>query len=488
MSEWEETFARQLADDALDAPNSERALLACVLLDANGGHRAFERVAAAVTPKTFGAPRNATVWGGMCAIRDRGDLLDVVALHDELAQGGMKDAGKYLGALLRVPIDPDQCERYARCANEWAHLRETRAVLASAMGEAQANGRPLAVVAQVRTKLSALPEAVASAKDYSLHAHALAAIDAMRKAAEDHARGVCRFAQWGIPSLDGRFGADGTYFPGALGGLFPGELFVIGGEPGAGKTTMVWSAALATARGNAHAPGRRVLVFSLEMSGPVLVRRIAGQMAGIPQERLKRGAFYPGEMSKLAGAMNELSALPIQVFDDCDTLDGIAARVRAELLRGEVGLVVIDYLQILRHQGSVRDENRADADRVQAAKRLAVQTDVPFLVVSAINKSAQHRAREGKELSAADAKGSGTEFAANVIFYLMCDDPKDKGARVGVTIQFAKNRDGASAPIPLIFDKPRGVFESVEGVGDREERRAQEAAEHDLINADGGDA
>jgi hypothetical protein len=273
-----------------------------------------------------------------------------------------------------------------------------------------------------------------------------------------------------------------------FGVLFPGELFVIGGEPGADKTTMVWSAALATARGNAHAPGRRVLVFSLEMSGPVLVRRIAGQMAGIPQERLKRGAFYPGEMSKLAGAMNELSALPIQVFDDCDTLDGIAARVRAELLRGEVGLVVIDYLQILRHQGSVRDENRADADRVQAAKRLAVQTDVPFLVVSAINKSAQHRAREGKELSAADAKGSGTEFAANVIFYLMCDDPKDKGARVGVTIQFAKNRDGASAPIPLIFDKPRGVFESVEGVGDREERRAQEAAEHDLINADGGDA
>ena len=128
MSEWEETFARQLADDALDAPNSERALLACVLLDANGGHRAFERVAAAVTPKTFGAPRNATVWGGMCAIRDRGDLLDVVALHDELAQGGMKDAGKYLGALLRG----DTATRNAAFAigrqGGWLSVNEIRAL------------------------------------------------------------------------------------------------------------------------------------------------------------------------------------------------------------------------------------------------------------------------------------------------------------------------------------------------------------------------
>lgn len=478
-----ETFYETVESEALDAPNAERAVLACVLLDEDGSHAALARVEPILPRDGFAVSRNATVWAAILACRDRGDGVDVATVRDELDAQGMRDAGRYLGDILRAPITPRRCEVYARRVAEWSLLRATRAGLVKALDTARGSGDPLAVVSAARAALAALPEGIATQRDYSLGAHIGAALEEIGRAAEDAANGVSRAARWGIAALDGGQKYDGTHRPGALGGLFPGELHVVGGPPAGGKTTLAWCAVIATARAQ-----RPVHVFSLEMSGKVLAKRLIGQMAGIPQERLKAGVLFDGEPDLLRRAAQEYAKLPIYVYDDCDTLDAIMSRVRAEKARGDVALVVIDYLQLLQHAGTVRDENRADAQRVQNLKRFAVSADVPVLALSAVTKAAQRNMKETKQADASDVKGSGSEFAANAIFYVVRDDYEAPGPRVSVTLVFAKNRDGACRPVPVIWDMARGVFESVEGVGDREERREREAAEHDLINADGGDA
>ncbi len=435
-----------------DTPSAERHALACVLCD-TGTHRALDRMAGVVASEDFVDPRHALLWAAATAVRERGHHVDGATIAEEItARGAGGAAVRYLGTLATLIVDPAHCEVYARRVAERAYLRATEARVREALNRARKPGQPLDVVSDVRAILAKIPDGVRGARDDSMRAGAIEALEEIAAAWNDLQAGRHVGARWGVVSLDGgHVGED--FVEGHLGGLFRGKLYILGGVPAAGKTTLAWQAVLATARA-----GGRVLVFSLEMRRAELLKRLAGQMCGISEARLETGAVMTHEIEALQVALDDLSRLPINVVNDARTLEEIRARVLSEKARVDVSLVVVDYLQLVRMAQTYDDGNRADEDRVQGMKNLAMDGGVPMLVISAMTKAAQIAAASGK-VDSTGTKGAGAEYAADLVAFLVRTNPDDSGPSPEVMFTITKRRGGPIGNVPLVFHKGQGRFE-----------------------------
>ncbi len=435
-----------------DTPSAERHALACVICD-TGTHRALDRMAGVVAPEDFADPRHALLWAAATAVRERGHHVDGATIAEEItARGAGGAAVRYLGTLATLIVDPAHCEVYARRVAERAYLRATEARVREALNRARKPGQPLDVVSDVRAILAKIPDGVRGARDDSMRAGAIEALDEIAAAWNDLQAGRHVGARWGVVSLDGgHVGED--FVEGHLGGLFRGKLYILGGVPAAGKTTLAWQAVLATARA-----GGRVLVFSLEMRRAELLKRLAGQMCGISEARIETGALMAHEIEALQVALEDLSRLPINVVNDARTLEEIRARVLSEKARVDVFLVVVDYLQLVRMAQTYDDGNRADEDRVQGMKNLAMDGGVPMLVISAMTKAAQLAAASGK-VDSTGTKGAGAEYAADLVAFLVRTNPDDSGPSPEVMFTITKRRGGPIGNVPLVFHKGQGRFE-----------------------------
>lgn len=441
-------------DDAIDA---ERALLACVLCDEDGRHCALDRAAVVVAADDFADPRRAQTWRAMLAVKERGEFVDAAAVAEELSARRESLALKHLGDVRSLAVSPAACDQHARRVAEHAYRRRFVAALRDAHAAATGAGTPLDTVSAARAVLAAAPDGVRGERDESIAAGMAAFLEEIEVAARDSAAGQHAVARWGLVALDGGLDRNGGWSEGAIGGMYPGELYVLCGVPASGKTTLAMQATLATAEGDGRAPGRKVLYFSLEMSRASLCRRLAGQKAGVPSARIKRGVFVEGEMDALGVAAQKFGRLPIDVIETARTVEAIRARVLAERARGDVGLVVVDFLQLAQVERRQDDGYREDEDRVYALKHLANAARVPVLAISSMTKAAQRGAAGGK-VDSTGTKGAGAEYAADVIAFLVRTDPEDNSGRPEVRFEMTKSRDGTpSAPV-LRFDMVRGVF------------------------------
>lgn len=434
-----------------EAPDAERAAIACVLCDVGGTHRAIDRMGLALAPDDFADPRRAAIWRAMLAVQARGEYVDAAAVVEVLTAKRETLAVKHMGELVALDVSPAACEQHARAVAEHAYQRAVAVALRKALDVARGAGRPLDTVAAALAVVAAMPAGVRGQRDDSLRAGCLEALDEIEAAMQSAKAGEAVAATWGLISLDGGM-TSGGWYEGALGGLFAGKLYLLCGVPAAGKTTLAWQAVLATAR-----TGRKVLVFSLEMTREDLCKRIAGQMAGIPEARMERGAISGDEFDAIGTALQDLGRLPVDVITDCRTLELVRARVLAERARGSVALVVIDFLQLLNMTEHYDDGNRADEARVYGVKAIANDAKVAVIAVSSMTKTAQRAAKTG-EVDNTGAKGAGAEFAADVIAFLVRVDPEDNGGCPEVRFHMTKRRGGPLASPFLRFDMARGQF------------------------------
>ncbi len=431
--------------------NAECALLACVLCDEDGRHRALDRAAARVSECDFADPKRAAVWRAMLAIRAREEFVDAAAVAEQLESARELVARKHLGDLRSLVVAPAAVDQHAERVAQHADRRAFAMTLRDALNALNGVGTPLDTMSAARTILASAPTARRGERDDSLRAGMAAFIDEI----ENETPSV--LARWGLRELDGGI-TEGGWYEGAIGGMYAGELYVLCGVPGSGKTTLAVQADLATARGDEATPGRKVLYFSLEITRAVLCRRLAGQRVGVPSTRIKRRVFLPGEKEALKRAARELKRLPIDVIQTARTVEAIRARVLAEKARGDVGLVVVDFLQLAQVERRRDDSYREDEDRIYALKHLANAAGVPVLVISSMTKEAQRAAAKG-EVDSTGAKGAGAEYAADVIAFLVCTTSNDTSGRPEVRFEMTKSRDGTPSSPILRFDMARGVFE-----------------------------
>ena len=222
-----------------------------------------------------------------------------------------------------------------------------------------------------------------------------------------------------------------TDLDGKMGGLQPSDLIIVAGRPSMGKTALATNIAYHVAQSyrrdpDSQAPldGAVVGFFSLEMSAEQLATRIISEQAYIPSERIRRGRIESEEFDRIVEVSQELQNLPLYIDQTGGiTVAQLAARARRLKRQRDVGLIVVDYLQLL--SGSTR---RAAEGRVQEVseittglKALAKELHVPVLALSQLSRQVEQR--EDKRPQLADLRESGSiEQDADVVLFVFREE------------------------------------------------------------------
>ncbi len=251
-------------------------------------------------------------------------------------------------------------------------------------------------------------------------------------------------------------------------GLYGGDLTIIAARPSMGKTSLVLKMALNVAD---KQPGG-VALFSLEMSGKQLARRLVSMISGISSSVLKRRDLSHENYRKLADACEMMYGMPLFI-DESSDISGLEMRGKCRRLKREHGLslVVVDYLQLMR--GNRKTENRVQeiSDIVRSLKAMAKELDVPVIALSQLNRGVESRENKRPQLS--DIRESGSiEAEADIVLFIYRDNyykarenPAEADMdpdRVEVSeIIIAKHRNGPIGTVELAFQPKYALFENL---------------------------
>ena len=232
-------------------------------------------------------------------------------------------------------------------------------------------------------------------------------------------------------------------------GLQPGDLVVIAGRPSMGKTTL----AVNIAENAAIAKGMPVAIFSMEMSAEQLTLRLISSLGRVNQSHLRTGNFNDEDWSRIQGAMSQLLGAPIFV-DESPALTPTEVRARARRLKREhdIGLIVVDYLQLMQVRGT--KENRATeiSEISRSLKALAKELKVPVVALSQLNRAVEQRTDKKPVMS--DLRESGAiEQDSDLILLIYREEVYDPNTtRRGIAdIIIAKQRNGPIGEVQLTF-------------------------------------
>jgi replicative DNA helicase len=233
-------------------------------------------------------------------------------------------------------------------------------------------------------------------------------------------------------------------------GLHPGQMIVVGARPGLGKSTL----AMDFARAAAIANGRTTAFLSLEMDMvSELNMRILSAEARVALHHLRSGNMTDDDWTRVARRMPDVTAAPLYVNDTARTFPEIQAKIRRFKNRfPELGLVVIDYLQLIETGGSRRPETRQQevSDISRKLKLLAKELQVPIVVLAQLNRASEYRA--DKRPGIAELRESGAiEQDADIIILIHREDEHDRESpRAGETdLIVGKHRNGSKATITV---------------------------------------
>ena len=248
-------------------------------------------------------------------------------------------------------------------------------------------------------------------------------------------------------------------------GLQPGDLVVLAARPSMGKTAL----AINIAEHVALNEGLPVAVFSMEMGASQLAIRIVGSIGRIDQSRLRTGKLNPDEWPRLTESIEKLRTVSLHI-DETPGLTPSELRANARRLArqcGKLGLIVVDYLQLM--SGSTSEgENRATeiGEISRGLKMLAKELQCPVIALSQLNRSVEQRTDKRPMMS--DLRESGAiEQDADVIMFIYRDDYYNKESKEpGVAeVIIGKQRNGPTGTVKLAFLKPITKFESLASGG-----------------------
>lgn len=240
-----------------------------------------------------------------------------------------------------------------------------------------------------------------------------------------------------------------------FGGFQPGSLNIVAARPSMGKTALAVN--IAQFGGGAPEVKPPVLIFSLEMAAEQLVQRMLGAEARINIHDLKTGAFPKNAWEDLADGAGRLSQAPIYI-DDSSTLSTLEFRARCRRFKAKnksLGLIVVDYLQLMNSSRKIENKQQEVAEISRSLKAVARELEVPVIALSQLSRAVESRSEKKPELS--DLRDSGAiEQDADTVMLLYRPgyydtpapgDEEDNRAYVKV----AKHRNGPTGEVCLVF-------------------------------------
>ena len=388
----------------------------------------------------FYKPAHGRIYEVILELYGRGEPADAITVADELGRGGAIDSigGKpYILSLLEAYPTASSAAHYARIVEEHSLLRK----LVEAGTRVQELG-------------FSLPEDVSEAVDDAerviyevgnrrlrddivpikpLLGHSMDMIEKLYEAGE-HVTGLAT----GFPDLD-----ELTL------GFQPATLIIVAARPSMGKSSLLGDFALNAALRH----GQPVVIFSLEMGRHELVQRFLSSEARVDSQRLRRGSLHEQDWTRLSSALGRLAEAPIYIDDSASiSLMEMRAKCRRLKARQGLGLVIIDYLQLM--QSPRRSENRQQevSEISRSLKILSKELNVPVLCASQLNRAVE--ARHDKRPFLGDLRESGSiEQDSDMVMFIYRDEVynPDSSARGEAELILAKHRNGPTGTVRLAF-------------------------------------
>ena len=435
---------------------AESSVLGGLLLD-NG---AWDRVSDLLIDTDFYRYEHRLIHGAIGALINATKPADVITVFEHLQnQGKAEEVGglSYLNSLAQYVPSAGNIRRYAEIVRERSILRK----LVSASDEIATNafnpqGRPVAdIVDEAEQKIFNIGEQGSRMKQgfQGMDSLVVALLDRVQEMA-DNPNDVT-----GVPT--GFYDLDRM-----TAGFQGGDLIVLAARPSMGKTAL----AINIAEHVALHEGLPVAVFSMEMGAAQLAVRIVGSIGRIDQSHLRTGKLTDEEWPRLTEAIEKLRNISLHI-DESAGLTSSELRANARRLArqcGQLGLIVVDYLQLMSGSTS-SDENRATelGEISRGLKMLAKELKCPVLALSQLNRSVETRPDKRPMMS--DLRESGAiEQDADIIMFIYRDDyyTKEASKEPGVAeVIIAKQRNGPTGVVKLAFLKPITKFESLASGG-----------------------
>ena len=392
---------------------AEQALLAAVLAN----NRAFERVADFLRAEHFADPVHARIFEACGKLIDRGQMANAVTLKNHFEQdGALADVGgaQYLAQLQGSYVTIINAADYGRTIFDLYLRRQLIDIGERTVNCAFDHDLDISAPDQIEAaeqRLYSLADAGQTEGGFQPFKSALTEAIEMAEAA--HRRdGQLSGVATGLIDLDE-----------LLGGLHRSDLVILAGRPGMGKTALATNIGFHAAqrfRESGGTEGAVVGFFSLEMSAEQLATRILSERSRVGSENIRRGRLSNEDFEEVVRASAELSALPFYI-DDTPAISVGQVRTRARRLKRqqELGLVVVDYLQLMRPTIGASPENRVQeiSDITRGLKAIAKELNVPVLALSQLSRAVEQR--EDKRPQLADLRESGTiEQDADVVTFV----------------------------------------------------------------------
>lgn len=241
-------------------------------------------------------------------------------------------------------------------------------------------------------------------------------------------------------------------------GFQPSDLIILAARPSVGKTSLALNIAK-NAGLRAEIP---VLIFSLEMSQEQVAQRLLCSDATIPMQKLRSGTVDEDDFRRLSVTLGRLAETPIFV-DDSPSISVMEIRTRCRRMQAEhgLGLVVIDYLQLMRPARKAENRQQEISEITRSLKGLARELGVPIMALSQLSRAVEQRQEHVPQLS--DLRESGAiEQDADLVMFLYAD-PKERESNI-LQLNVAKQRNGPTGLLRLFFAKDICRFEDLDVV------------------------
>ncbi|NJD19247.1 MAG: replicative DNA helicase [Gemmatimonadetes bacterium] len=434
---------------------AETAVLGGMLIDREAVSRAIEHV----NESMFYRESNRRLYRAMVRLYERGGVIDVITVSDELKKTAELDAAgglDYLASLVDAVPTAANVEYHARIVRDKALLRRLMEQASQIIRDVYDQGEREVdeILDAAEARIFQVAESHKREGFVWIKEILWSAFEHIEKLQES--AGGITGVPTGFPDLDRM-----------TTGFQKGDLCIVAGRPSMGKTSWVMNAAANAAIGHSIP----VALFSLEMSSEQLVQRLLCAEGRIDAQRLRRGRLTPEEHQRLAAAAGHLNTAPIWI-DDSPGVNVLEIRAKARRLQSELrssgkdlGMVVIAYLQLMA--AASRSENRVQevSEISRGLKALARELEVPVVALSQLSRGPEQRTDKRPMLS--DLRESGSiEQDADVVMFLYRPEyyaPAEKREELEGKSELivGKQRNGPTGVVELYFQKAYTRFDSV---------------------------
>ena len=440
----DEALIKKIMPHNMDA---EQSVIGSMLMDVT----AVDSAAEIITGEDFYAKQNGLMFDAMVELRAENKPVDMITLSNRLKEKGAPEemtSPDFIKEILAAVPTSANVKHYAGIVYEKATLRRlikvTESVTASAY---QANEKLDDILENTEKSIFNLLQ-TRNSRDYVPISEIV--MEALRRIEEaSKSKGYVTGLSTGFADLDRM-----------TTGLQPSDFVLIAARPSMGKTAF----ALALARHAALKKGVGVAIFSLEMSKELLVNRFLAMEAKVDAQNIRTGDLSDDEWEKIMESAETIGASKI-IIDETPgiSVTELRSKCRRYKLEQDIGLVVIDYIQLMSSGGRTESRQQEVSDISRSLKALARELNVPVVVLSQLSRNVENRNDHRPMMS--DIRESGAiEQDADLIMFLYREDyynPETERKNIAEVI-IAKQRNGPIGTVELMWQPKYTKFVGIE--------------------------